>query len=189
MTEPVDAPLGKALLRLARDTLEIHFGLRRDEHPLPDLPALTAPGASFVTLTQDGRLRGCIGSLQAWRPLADDVRDHARNAALHDPRFAPLDVTELARTRIEVSTLSPPQPLRCNDEAELLARLRPGQDGVILSAGRHCATFLPQVWEQLPEPGEFVAQLKRKAGLAADYWSAQVRIEIYRVEKWREQAL
>ena len=180
-------PLGDALLRLARHAIASQLLRPPPAAPeIPALPELAQPGASFVTLTQAGQLRGCIGSLQAWRPLAQDVQDNARAAALRDPRFRPLAADELARTRVEVSLLTPAEPLAFTSEADALAQLRPDEDGVILSAGGRRATFLPQVWEQLPAPAAFLAQLKRKAGLAADYWGPDVRLERYAVRKWRE---
>lgn len=180
----MDEP-GPSLLRLARNAIGEHFGVA----PLAvaERPELQAPGASFVTLTQHGELRGCIGSLEAYRPLADDVRANARAAAFRDPRFPPLTVDELPRTRIEVSLLTPAEPLPCRDEAEALTLLRPHIDGIILSAGRQRATFLPQVWEQLPEPADFLAHLKRKAGLPTAYWGADLRLERYTVKKWQEE--
>ena len=144
------------------------------------------PGATFVTLTQNGQLRGCIGSLEAHRPLGEDLLENARAAAFRDPRFAPLSVDELARTRVEVSVLSAATPMRFQDEADLLRQLRPGVDGIILEYGRHRATFLPQVWEQLPDPRTFMAHLKKKAGLAEDFWSPALGISRYRVEKYKE---
>lgn len=153
---------------------------------------LDAPGASFVTLTlgrvPGGALRGCIGSLEARRPLREDVEANAVAAALHDPRFAPLTARELDDTVVEVSVLSAPAALPAADEAELLARLRPGVDGVVLSACGRRATFLPQVWEQLPDPADFLARLRRKAGLPADYWGRDVVVETYTVTAWQEAA-
>ena len=153
---------------------------------------LDAPGASFVTLTSGrapgGALRGCIGSLEARRPLRADVEANAVAAALHDPRFAPLTARELDDTVVEVSVLSVPAALPAADEAELLARLRPGVDGVVLSACGRRATFLPQVWEQLPDPADFLARLRRKAGLPADYWGRDVVVETYTVTAWQEAA-
>ncbi len=176
--------LGSDLLRLAHNAIGESFGMA--PQPVAERPEWRQPGASFVTLTRHGELRGCIGSLEAWRPLAEDVAANARAAAFRDPRFAPLTAGELAGIRVEVSLLTPAQPLPWRDEAEALAQLRPGIDGVILIAGRHRATFLPQVWEQLPDPANFLAHLKRKAGLAADYWGSDLRLERYTVEKWRE---
>lgn len=157
-----------------------------------DAAWLDAPGASFVTLTSGrapgGALRGCIGSLGARRPLREDVEANAVAAALHDPRFAPLTARELDETVVEVSVLSAPAALPAADEAELLARLRPGVDGVVLSACGRRATFLPQVWEQLPDPADFLARLRRKAGLPADYWGRDVVVETYTVTAWQEAA-
>jgi len=177
--------LGAALLSIARSAITRHFGLA-SAAPADDLPELHQPGASFVTLTQHGQLRGCIGSLEAWRPLATDVEANALAAALRDPRFNPLTATELPRTRIEVSLLTPAETMSFRDEADALAQLRPGIDGIIFSAGRRRATFLPQVWEQLPEPGEFMAHLKQKAGLPAAYWGSDVELQRYTVRKWKE---
>jgi len=144
------------------------------------------PGATFVTLTQNGQLRGCIGSLEAHRPLGDDLLENARAAAFRDPRFAPLTADELGRTRVEVSILSKSTPIDFKDEADLMRQLRPGVDGIILEYGRHRATFLPQVWEQLPDARGFMAHLKQKAGLAADFWSNDMRISRYSVDKYKE---
>lgn len=143
-------------------------------------------GASFVTLTLDGRLRGCIGSLSPRRPLIDDVRANAVAAAFDDPRFPGLTRPEFERVRVEVSVLSLPEPLAVADEDDLVAQLVPHRDGVILQAGRRRATFLPQVWEQLPEPRAFLAALKRKAGLPETYWGPDVRVSRYRVEAFEE---
>ena len=181
------ADLGTTLLTLARNAIAAHFGL-----PGPatgDLPELHENGATFVTLTQRGQLRGCIGSLQAWRPLLQDVQDNARNAAFRDPRFAPLAERELPLTRVEVSLLTPAEPMSFRDEADALAQLRPEIDGVIFSASGRRSTFLPQVWEQLPDPAVFMAHLKQKAGLPAAYWGQDVRLERYTVKKWKEEQL
>lgn len=176
--------LGSALLTLARNAIGGRFG--KPASPVADLPELAEPGASFVTLTQDGRLRGCIGSLEAYRPLAADVAGNAIAAAFQDPRFAPLDAGEFAPTRVEVSLLTPSEALVFSDEADALAQLRPGIDGVILMRGQRRATFLPQVWDSLPEPRQFMAQLKLKAGLPADYWDGQMTLARYGVRKWKE---
>lgn len=154
-----------------------------DEHP----DWLAVPGASFVTLRIGVDLRGCIGTLEAFRPLAEDVRGNAVNAAFRDPRFAPLTAEEFDRIRIEVSVLSAPEPLDdVRSEAEAVARLRPGVDGVILRSGGHRATFLPQVWEQLPSPYDFLARLRRKAGLRPG-WDGHTRISRYTVRAWEEE--
>ena len=178
--------LGATLLTLARNAIAAKLGLSQAE--AGDLPELHQPGATFVTLTRHGQLRGCIGSLEAWRSLLTDVQDNALSAAFRDPRFTPLDASEFATTRIEVSLLTAPQPMSFTSEANALAQLRPEIDGVIFSAGRHRATFLPQVWEQLPTPAVFMAHLKQKAGLPPDYWGSDVRIERYQVQKWKEKS-
>jgi AmmeMemoRadiSam system protein A len=132
-------------------------------------------------------LRGCVGTLTAHRPLREDVQDNARAAAFHDNRFPPLRPEELPEIRFEVSLLTPPVPLpRYATEAEAIARLRPGQDGVVLDMQGHRATYLPQVWEQIPDPETFLASLKNKAGLPKDFWSPEVRLSVYGVEKWKE---
>ncbi|PKO34863.1 MAG: TIGR00296 family protein [Betaproteobacteria bacterium HGW-Betaproteobacteria-7] len=185
-TRPTMDEIGTSLLRLARNAIGERFGL--PPQPVVESPKLQDKAATFVTLTQHGVLRGCIGSLEAWRPLAEDVCANALAAAFCDPRFPPLTADELPRTRLEISLLTPAQVIDCRDEADALAQLRPHIDGVIFSAGRHRATFLPQVWEQLPEPAAFLAQLKRKAGLGADYWSPEARLARYTVKKWQEVA-
>ena len=179
---------------LARDVLAAHFGLpeRAAPHQGDTLSGavnpeiLQKPGACFVTLTRDGALRGCIGSLEACRPLLDDLRSNALAAALRDPRFPPLTAAELPDVDIEVSVLGTPQALVFSSEAEALSRLRPGIDGVILTAGGRRATFLPQVWEQLPDPAEFIGRLKQKAGLPASYWGPDIRPATYPVRAIHE---
>jgi AmmeMemoRadiSam system protein A len=177
-----DREVRDTLLGLARRS--IAHGLRHGR-PL-SVPAAAQPPflaehrASFVTLTRDGQLRGCIGRLEAVRPLGADVADNAFAAAFRDPRFAPLAPQEFDELRLTVAVLTPPEPLPVRDEAELLARLTPGEHGLILEFGAHGATFLPKVWEQLPEPAEFLAHLKRKAGLPADYWNEAMRFSVYR---------
>ncbi len=178
---------GRTLLAIARNSIEAALGvseLRR----LPDAPWLKPARACFVTLTQQGGLRGCIGSLEAHRPLGEDVSHNARAAALSDPRFPALTREELASTRVEVSLLSTPKALAFADHADLIAQLRPGEDGLILECGEARGTFLPQVWDSLPEPEQFVAELKRKAGLSPDVSTAKCRIQRYRVLKWKEEA-
>jgi hypothetical protein len=175
---------GHLLTALARNAIASEF-----DEVVTDLPRsgwLNEPGAVFVTLTQHGELRGCIGSLEAQRALIDDLQANARAAAFKDPRFPPLSREEFASTRVEVSLLSPAQPMRFSSEADALAQLRPGIDGVILEHGWHRATFLPQVWEQLPEPRQFMANLKRKAGLGADFWADDLRLSRYQVEKFKD---
>lgn len=176
--------LGTALLARARNALEQEFS--HTTGPEPDAPELAEPGAVFVTLTQDGRLRGCIGSLEAWRALDADVRGNARAAAFRDPRFPPLTADELPLTRVEVSLLAPAVPMCCTDEEDALRQLRPGVDGVILEHGAHRGTFLPQVWESLPDPRAFLQHLKQKAGLPADFWASDLKLSRYEVRKWKE---
>lgn len=176
--------LGRELLALARAAIARRFGV--GETPAVVAEALRQPGASFVTLTQNGQLRGCIGSLEAWRPLAEDVSENAVNAAFRDPRFSPLDAAELARTRVEVSLLSTAEPINFASEADALAQLRPDIDGLIFESNGRRSTFLPQVWEQLPEPSQFMAHLKQKAGFSPDFWSPDVKLWRYDVMKWKE---
>lgn len=178
------AQRGTTLLGLARNAIAQRLGVAEPMHD--NAGWLAVPGATFVTLTQDGALRGCIGSLAAWRPLHEDVSENAVTAALHDPRFPKLRVPELPYTRIEVSLLSPLSELAFTSEQDALAQLRPGIDGVVLRCKTARGTFLPQVWDSLPEPRDFLAQLKCKAGLPADFWSDALRLERYTVTKWRE---
>jgi AmmeMemoRadiSam system protein A len=172
------------LLAVARDAIAQRLGAGGVDYIPPSW--LQEPGASFVTLTQEGALRGCIGSLEAHRPLLADVRANAVAAALRDPRFPPLRAEELPQTRIEVSLLSAAEDMEIASEADAIARLRPGVDGVVLQFGRARGTFLPQVWESLPRPEDFLAQLKRKAGLPPDFWHDDIRLARYTVRKWRE---
>ena len=176
--------LGSALLLTARLALDQAFGGARAA--LVTHAELDRPGATFVTLTQHGELRGCIGTLEARRPLRQDVEENTLNAAFRDPRFAPLAVAELEVTRIEVSLLCAPVPMSIAGENDLLQRLRPGVDGVVLAFRGRRATFLPQVWDRLPEPREFIAALKCKAGLATGFWHDEVRVSRYAVSKFRE---
>jgi AmmeMemoRadiSam system protein A len=178
------ADLGGALLQTSRLTLVQAFG----GPPSVAIAhaGLDRPGATFVTLTQGGELRGCIGTLEAHRALRRDVADNTLNAAFRDPRFAPLAAAELDVTRIEVSLLCAPVPLPIAGEDDLLQRLQPGVDGIVLAFRGRRATFLPQVWESLPRPADFVAALKHKAGLAAGFWHDEIRIARYTATKFRE---
>lgn len=158
---------------------------------LPDAPStwLQTPLASFVTLTMQGALRGCIGGLYPTVPLVEDVQLHAYAAAREDPRFPPLRPEELAGVQIEISVLSAPEPLAYATSDELLLRLRPGVDGVIVQSGWHRATFLPQVWEKVPTPELFLGMLCEKASLAADAWrSGEIEVFTYQVEMFEEHA-
>lgn len=178
----------RLLLDMARHS--IAYGLEHGRAPtietsaLPD--ALRQPGASFVTLHLDGQLRGCIGSLQATRPLVEDVAENAFAAAFRDPRFAPVSAAEIDRLDIQVSVLSPPEAMRFDDEQDLLGKIEPGVDGLILEDNGHRGTFLPSVWESLPERRDFLHHLKQKAGLPADYWSDSLKVSRYRTESFSE---
>jgi len=184
---PLDHPdAGPVLTSLARGA--IANALHLPATPPATDAWLAAPGASFVTLTIDAQLRGCIGSLQAWRPLREDVQDNARSAAVHDPRFPPLSAKELPMVAIEVSLLSPSEPIEFTSREDALTQLNPGEDGVILAVGGRRATFLPQVWDELPDPGQFISHLLRKAGLTDSYWSDAVQLSRYRVIAFQEAA-
>ena len=174
--------LGHALLTIARSAIAERLGLGNFEKA--EHAALQQHSATFVTLKKTGQLRGCIGSLRAARPLAIDVRENAIAAAFHDPRFAPLAAAEFRSTSVEVSLLSAAERVNVGSEEELLAQLRPGVDGLILEYGRHRATFLPQVWEALADPREFLAALKQKAGLPEGFWHAGLSVSRYGVTKW-----
>ena len=184
----VEAEQGARLVHLARAALNAAVGLPAGHDEA--VADLQTPGATFVTLTQAGQLRGCIGSLQAQRPLAEDVRENAVAAALHDPRFAPVSAGEAPGLRVEVSVLTPAQALPFVNQAHALWQLQPGRDGVVFECvhqGRlRRSTFLPQVWEQLPHAVTFMAHLKAKAGLPQDFWSPEVRLSVYRVQKFLE---
>jgi len=175
---------GEVLPSLARAAIASRFGLWFEHHM--DTVLLNEHGATFVTLTQAGNLRGCIGSLQAFRPLHDDVKANAIAAAFSDPRFKPLSATEYNEICIEVSLLSALSAMTVSDEDDAMAQLRPGVDGIVLQCGDKRGTFLPQVWESLPEPRRFLQELKRKAGLPADFWSVEIRLYRYHVDKWSE---
>jgi AmmeMemoRadiSam system protein A len=180
----MDKAMGTALLVRARNAIAKHLGLAPQAEP--DHPALAQPGATFVTLTQQGQLRGCIGSLEAWRPLGEDVESNARSAAFRDPRFPPLGEEELAHTRVEVSLLTPATPMQFSDESDAIRQMRPGIDGMIFECNGRRGTFLPQVWDSLPDPRDFFAHLKQKAGFSPDFWSPEVRLYRYEVQKWKE---
>jgi len=183
--ESIEQDRGKTLLAIARAAISQALGIA---HTAADesAPWLAEPGACFVTLTRHGELRGCIGTLQAHRTLLADVQSNAVSAAFHDPRFLPLTASELGSTRIEVSLLSATQAITFHDEADALAQLRPDIDGVVFEYGHYRSTFLPQVWEQLPQPRQFIAQLRRKAGLPGDFWAEGIKLSRYTVIKYKE---
>ena len=178
--------LGNTLIALARNAIEVELEVAPAITSAPR--ELDRPGATFVTLRHQGELRGCIGTLEAWRPLADDVRANASAAAFRDPRFAPLRRDEIAGIAVEVSLLHRGEPIFAQHERDLLAVLRPGVDGVVLECARRRATFLPQVWEQIPDARDFLRALKRKAGLPEDFWSQDMRVSRYGVDKFVETA-
>ncbi len=179
-----DAALGRALLARARNAIASALGLATG--PEPQHPALGEPGATFVTLRRGGALRGCIGTLRAERELHADVRRHAMAAAFEDPRFPPLAREEFEQVHIEVSVLGEAERLQATSEAEARRALRRGVDGLILEWRGRRATFLPQVWEQLPQAAAFLNALKLKAGLPPDFWADDVRLARYEVRKFAE---
>jgi AmmeMemoRadiSam system protein A len=184
------APQGREkLLKLARDTIARQA--RGQSMPEINLDAmledLQRDAACFVTLTKHEQLRGCIGSLEAHQPLALDVRDNAIGAAFRDPRFPPVGAEELDDLHVEISVLSHPEPLSYDGPDDLIAKLRPGVDGVVIERGWNRATFLPQVWEKLPDPREFLQHLCIKAYLPADaYRRPGLDVYTYQVEKFEE---
>jgi AmmeMemoRadiSam system protein A len=180
MTEKLLIDHGATMIDLARQSIwhGITPGgpLRID--PASVSPELLQPGACFVTLKKSGQLRGCIGSVMAHRDLATDLCENAFKAGFGDPRFPALRQDELNDDlELSISVLSPPRDFPFESEADLIAKLTPDEDGIILSDGNHRGLFLPQVWEQLPDPADFVAQLKRKAGLSTDHWSDRMRAQ------------
>jgi len=180
----------KNLLMLARQTLMLAV----NNKPIPPIdltcltPLLQQNGASFVTLTEEGELRGCVGALEPTMPLAEDVRYHAVAAALQDYRFPPVRPAEVSRIVIEISRLTLPQPLLYKGPQDLITRLHPNIDGVIINDGYRRATFLPQVWEKLPNPRAFLAHLCQKMGAASDLWERrELQVLTYQVEEFHEQ--
>jgi AmmeMemoRadiSam system protein A len=179
----------QTLLGIARQSIE--SAVKGEQSPKQD-PALLTPrlkeqGASFVTLTVHGELRGCIGALEPYQPLADDVHEHAIAAALQDPRFPPVRSDELDNIHIEVSRLGLPYPLEYFTAEDLVQKLCPHVDGVILRDGMRRATFLPQVWEKIPDPAKFLDNLCYKMGAAPDMWRRKhLEVLIYQVEEFHE---
>jgi AmmeMemoRadiSam system protein A len=181
---PPDA--GEVLLPLARAAIASELGIVHAANA--EQPWLRQAGASFITLMREGKLRGCIGTLRPHRTLADDVIANAVGAAFRDPRFSPLTTTEFAAIAVEISVLSPLEPLGFSNETDALRQLRAGLDGIVFEYGRHTSTFLPQVWESFQDPADFMAQLKYKAGLPPDFWDPELKLSRYTVFKWRESA-
>lgn len=189
-TQTITLEERRILLDLARRSIEL--AVTGQELPSINLealpPRLRENATCFVTLTEaDGGLRGCIGGLEATRPLALDVCDHAASAALEDYRFPPVQPEEVPALRIEISVLTQPMPLDCADPEDLPRLLRPGIDGVVIRDGFHRATFLPQVWEKLPDPHSFLGHLCQKMGSPADLWQRKrLQVETYQVEEFHE---
>lgn len=179
---------GTELLRLARASIE--YGLINGE-PLPvDCallpPALAEPGATFTTLHSEGELRGCCGTLDADRPLAEDAARSAFMSAFRDSRFAPVREHELGSIRLEISVLSPLERMQFTDEHNLVDQLTPGTDGLVIIADGNRATLLPKAWDMLPEPQQFLDALKLKCGLPKDFWSRQLEFQRYRATTYAE---
>ncbi len=177
------------LLKLARDAIKEKLTGQKlidKDAWVKKYPELSKEGAVFVTLEESSALRGCIGSLVAHRPLIDDIIANAKAAAFSDPRFQPLRAEEFAKLSIEVSLLSKPEPLDYHDSVDLKQKLRPNIDGVILKLHGHQATFLPQVWEQLPDFEQFFMHLCQKAGLQLNCLEAHPQIYTYQAEKIKE---
>lgn len=184
---------GQALVKLARMTITDELGGGADESHGHDLPVMLQDDCfrrhcgTFVTLKIEGKLRGCIGSLTAKEPVLEGIRRNALNAAFHDPRFAALTKAELNRTEIEISILTEPQPLAYQDGPDLIEKLRPHVDGVIVREGHASATYLPQVWEQIPDPADFLSQLCLKAGLHSEAWhGSELEVLTYQVQYFEE---
>jgi AmmeMemoRadiSam system protein A len=189
MQEKLTIAEQKILLRLAREAIE--RGVKGEELPSLDeavlTPNLREEGSSFVTLTEHGQLRGCIGSLEPYQSLAADVREHAVAAALNDPRFPPVSKEEVNGIKIEVSRLTRPVPLEYKDANDLLSKLHPHVDGVILRDGFQRATFLPQVWEKIPDRADFLDNLCYKMGTNPNLWRRKhLDVLTYEVEEFHE---
>lgn len=179
---------GETLLRLARQTIASRLGRGDMPGSRPDDPDLEMRRAAFVTLKKKGQLRGCIGNLEPVGTLWQGVKDNALNAAFNDYRFAPVTLEELDDIQIDISILGPALPLEYSEADDLLAKLHPGQDGIILRIGNSRATFLPQVWQQLPRSEDFLGHLCRKAGLSDTAWrDSHPEILIYRVQSFEEE--
>jgi AmmeMemoRadiSam system protein A len=177
------------LMDIARQSIAygIEYNRAMPVEPGKFSAALQQDGASFVTLHLNQQLRGCIGSLQAYRPLIKDVSENAFAAAFRDPRFTPLKAPESDNLAIHLSILTPAEPIFFSSEQELLKKIEPGVDGLILEDNTHRGTFLPSVWESLPEPALFLAHLKQKAGLPVNYWSDSIKISRYQTQSFGEE--
>jgi AmmeMemoRadiSam system protein A len=168
-------------LRIARESIlhGLQYGSSLKVNSTDYSPDLQQNLASFVTLHKHGQLRGCIGALEAYQPLIDDIAEHAFAAAFQDPRFPALQQSEMAEISIEISVLGKPEPMNFSSEEDLLEQIRPSVDGMILEYGYNRGTFLPSVWEQLPDKKEFFTHLKMKAGLPGSWWNNKVKISRY----------
>lgn len=177
---------GQLLISLAKNAIaqKLNIKITPIHYTDKELAELRQTGASFVTLTQNGDLRGCIGTLEAFRPLKEDIEANALASAFRDPRFPPLEAAEWPYTQVEISILSAPKAIEFQNEIDLFQQIKPEVDGIILSLGERRATFLPQVWEQLPTHREFFARLKQKAGLPIDFPVERLHIEKYQVQKY-----
>ncbi|MEJ2523466.1 MAG: AmmeMemoRadiSam system protein A [Gammaproteobacteria bacterium] len=181
--------LREPVIAVARNALSAGAGAAVREPSAAELaPRLRVPGASFVSLYQEGRLRGCCGHLAPTGPLGLDVWRAARASAYGDPRFPPVAAEEVTTLSMDVSILGEPEPVAARNEAELRSVLRPEIDGLVVSFGERRATFLPQVWETLPDPVDFLRELRRKAGLPADFWHETLRWSRYQVRVFRDPA-
>lgn len=180
----LDVPAQEQLFLVAQDSIKhgLETGAPMAVDPAIFPASVREMRASFVTLHKDGRLRGCIGHLEATQPLVVDVAGNAYAAAFADPRFPALTRSEFADLAYHISILNPAQALHLTSEADLLNQLQPGVDGLILQDGQHRATFLPTVWSSLPDPGDFLRHLKQKAGLAPNHWSSTLQIARYTTE-------
>ncbi len=178
---------GQILLKIARNTIAEKFGYTKDIIDIPDDDVFRSGRGTFVTLKINEQLRGCIGNLESDSAVIEGVANNAINAAFNDHRFSPLSEEDFHKIDIEISILTEPVPLQYENADELISKLRPGIDGVIIKKGNAGATFLPQVWEQLPEPDIFLEHLCQKAGLAKNIWqSKDLEILIYQVQYFEE---
>jgi len=166
----------RVLLDLARDSIQhgLEHGGAIPVNAETFKPSLALPGAAFVTLEKRGELRGCIGSIEAHRPLVEDIAINAWNAAFRDPRFSPIRVAELDDLQIDISILTAPEAMSVSSEADLKQQLIPHRDGLIISEGYYRGLFLPAVWEKLPDVDSFLSHLKQKAGFPVGYWSRKI---------------
>ena len=188
MVERLTPEEGKRLLKLARDTIRKRLGLEPVFDEVREEQGLQCECATFVTLKKDGVLRGCIGNLVATGTVYESVSQNAIKAAFHDNRFPPLTREEVKDIHIDISILTTPKPLEYSDGDDLINKLRPGIDGVTIRQGIAGATFLPQVWEQLPKPVTFLDHLCQKAGLAQSAWKdSHLDVEIYQVQCFEEE--